>query len=145
MGITSEIPVGESFDLAGRTVGLERETGRAVFVARTPGQPPNRIVGYTVQASPVDGPPPHGGEMHPDADELLYLISGQVRVSLELADGGREVGLSAGQAMVVPRGTWHQIHVDEPGQLLNITPGPGGQARPPNGDVIDRPGPPVVP
>src|SRR5579884_1182036 len=68
MGITSEIPVGASFDLGAHTVGLERETGRAVFVARTPGRPPNRIVGYTVQSSAIDGPPPHGGEMHPDAD-----------------------------------------------------------------------------
>jgi hypothetical protein len=37
MGMTSEIPVG---GLADHTVGLERETGRAVFVARNLGQPP---------------------------------------------------------------------------------------------------------
>jgi mannose-6-phosphate isomerase-like protein (cupin superfamily) len=134
MKITSEIPVGEPFELAEQTVGLERETGRAVFVARTPGRPPNRIVGYTVQSSVLGGPPPHGGEMHPDADELLYLLSGRIRLWLELADGDREVEVVAGKAVVVPRGTWHQIYVDEPGQLLNITPGPGGQARP-------RPGP----
>lgn len=130
MGITSEIPVGQPFELAEATVGLEGGTGRAVFVARTPGRPPNRIVGYTVQSSAVTGPPPHGGEMHPDADELLYLISGRVRVKLELDTGEREVPLGAGQAVVVPRGVWHQIYVDEPGQLLNITPGPGGQSRP---------------
>jgi hypothetical protein len=29
MGMTSEIPVGEPFELADHTVGLERETGRA--------------------------------------------------------------------------------------------------------------------
>ena len=29
MGITREIPAGEPFELAGRIVGLERETGRA--------------------------------------------------------------------------------------------------------------------
>ena len=130
MGMTSEIPVGEAFDLSDRTVGLERETGRAVFVARTPGRPPHRMVGYTVQSSSLGGPPPHGGEMHPDADELLYLLSGRIRVTLELEEGDREVALGPGQAVVVPCGTWHQIHVDEPGQLLNITPGPGGHARP---------------
>jgi mannose-6-phosphate isomerase-like protein (cupin superfamily) len=68
--------------------------------------------------------------MHPDADELLYLLSGRIRVRLELEDGDRDVEVESGQAVVVPRGIWHQIHVDEPGQLLNITPGPGGQARP---------------
>ncbi len=130
MEITSEIAVGEAFELAERTVGLERETGRAVFVTRNPGGPPNRIVGYTIQSSVLGGPPPHGGEMHPDADEFLYLLSGRIRVRLELEGGDREVQVGAGQAIVVPCGTWHQIFVDEPGQLLNITPGPGGQARP---------------
>lgn len=129
MGITSEIPVGEPFEMADRTVGLERETGNAVFVARTPGRPPNRIAGYTIQASSLR-PSPHNGEMHPDADELLYLISGRMKVKLELPDGDRYVEVTAGQAIVVPRGTWHLIEADEPGQLLNITPGPGGQARP---------------
>lgn len=52
MGMTSEIPVGEPFELADHTVGLERETGRAVFVARTSGRPPNRVEGYTVQSLP---------------------------------------------------------------------------------------------
>jgi len=130
MRITSEIPVGEAFELAGRTVGLERETGRAVFVAGSPGRPPNRIPGYTVQCSTIAGPPPHGGEMHPDADELLYLLSGRVRVRLELEGGQRDLEVKGGQAVVVPCGTWHQIFVEEPGQLLNITPGPGGHARP---------------
>ena len=126
----SGIPVGTPFELDQCTVGLEREGGRAVFVTRTPGRPPNRIVGYTIQSSATGGPPPHGGELHPDGDELLYLLSGRLRLRLELADGVREVELGEGQAVVVPSGTWHQIQADEPGRLLNITPGPGGQARP---------------
>jgi mannose-6-phosphate isomerase-like protein (cupin superfamily) len=130
MTVTSEVPIGESFELADRTVGLERETGRAVFVERSPSGHPNRIVGYTIESSALGGPPPHGGEMHPDADEFLYLVSGRIRVRLELSDEDTEVELGAGQAVIVPRGTWHQIYVEEPGRLLNITPGPGGQARP---------------
>lgn len=133
MSITSEIPTGEPFVLGDHTVGLERDSGSAVFVARTPGRPPNRIRGYTIQCSDVVGPPPHGGEMHPDADELLFLLSGRVRLHLELPDGNRAVEVAAGQAVVVPRGTWHQIEVIDPGRLLNITPGPGGQARPRTG------------
>lgn len=126
----TEVPLAEPFALADRTVGLETETGRAVFVARTPGRPPNRIMGYTVQSSTVGGPQPHGGEMHPDGDELLYLLSGRIRLKLELPDGDCDVVVAGGQAVVVPQGVWHQIYVEEPGQLLNITPGPGGQARP---------------
>jgi mannose-6-phosphate isomerase-like protein (cupin superfamily) len=68
--------------------------------------------------------------MHPDADEFLYLASGRIRVQLELEDGDRETTMSPGQALVIPKGTWHQIIVDEPGQLINVTPGPGGHYRP---------------
>lgn len=64
MSMTSPIPLGEPFHLADRTVGLERETGTAVFVARTPGRPPSRITGYTIQCSTLNGPPPHA-QRHP--------------------------------------------------------------------------------
>ena len=127
---TSAVPVATTIDLSKQTVGLERESGRAVLMPPRRGGPPERITGYTVEAGFIEGEPPHGGEMHPDADELLYLISGRVEVVLELDDGERRVEVDAGQAIVVPQGTWHQIYVIEPGQLLNITPGPHGDARP---------------
>jgi hypothetical protein len=73
MGITREIPAGEPFELAGRIVGLERETGRAVLVERSSSA--WRIDGYTIESSALGGPPMHNGELHPDADELLYLLS----------------------------------------------------------------------
>jgi hypothetical protein len=75
-----DIPNGVAFNLSGRIVGLERQTGRAVLVERS-SDGPWRIDGYTVESSALGGPPPHGGEMHPDADELLYLVSGRIRVS----------------------------------------------------------------
>jgi mannose-6-phosphate isomerase-like protein (cupin superfamily) len=128
MGITREIPAGEPFELAGRIVGLERETGRAVLVERSSSM--WRIDGYTIESSALGGPPMHNGELHPDADELLYLLSGRIRVRLELEGGDREAEVRPGQALAIPRGTWHQIIVDEPGQLVNVTPGPGGQHRP---------------
>jgi uncharacterized RmlC-like cupin family protein len=128
MGITREIPAGEPFELAGRIVGLERKTGRAVLVERRSST--WRIDGYTIESSALGGPPMHNGELHPDADELLYLLSGRIRVRLELEGGDREAEVRPGQALAIPRGTWHRIIVDEPGQLINVTPGPGGQHRP---------------
>lgn len=130
MGTTTVIPVGEPFELSGRIVGLERETGRAVLVTRSTWSKPWRIDGYTIESSALGGPPVNIKEMHPDADEFLYLVSGRVRVRLELADGDREAEVAPGQCLVVPRGTWHRIIVDEPGQLINVTPGPGGQNQP---------------
>lgn len=124
-----EITQGTVFDLSQETVGLERTTGRAWFMDWGEGGPP-RIDGYTVGAPFIRGEPPHEGEMHPDADELIYLVSGRVRVRLELADGEREVPLGENEAMVIPRGVWHRILIEEPGRLVHITPGPGGEHRP---------------
>jgi mannose-6-phosphate isomerase-like protein (cupin superfamily) len=127
LGTTREIPRGSPFDLSRQYVGLDRTTGRVCFVDRGPtGRA--RIDGYTVGCTAATDSP-HGGELHPDADELLYMVSGRIEVRLELDDGDRQVELGAGQALVVPRGVWHRISLKEPGQLFNITPGPGGQHR----------------
>jgi len=129
MGIR-EVNVAEPFKLSEETVGLERSTGRARFMVwDTPGPPPH-IDGYSVGAPLLITEPPHAGEMHPDADELLYLISGRVRIQLELEDGNREVHLERDQALVVPQGVWHKIFIEEPGQLIHVTPGPGFEHRP---------------
>ena len=131
MGTRREIPTGQPFDLSAETVGLEASSGRA-WLMDWPGGGPPRIDGFTVGA-PALTPgrePPHAGEMHPDADELLYLVSGRIRVRLELADGDRDAEVVPGQALVVPRGVWHRIFIEEPGQLVHVTPGPEGQHRP---------------
>ncbi len=60
----------------------------------------------------------HGGERHLDADEVLYLISGAFRLSLELGDGRAEVPVKAGEAVIVPQGIWHRLIVDEPCHYL---------------------------
>ena len=133
-----EVPAAEPFDLAVETVGLERSTGLARLLDRPAGGPP-RIDGFTVGA-PFLIPgrePPHAGEMHPDGDELLYLVSGRVRVRLELEAGERDAEMRTGQALVVPRGVWHRIFIEESGQLVHVTPGPGGKHRP----LTDHPQP----
>jgi hypothetical protein len=126
---TTRIPIGVPFDPAQQVVGLARDTGEACFIASSAG-PPRRIDGYTVGAPIITEDPPHAGEMHPDGDELLYVVSGRFKVSLELDDEHRDVDMGSGQALVVPRGVWHVVAVQEPGQLIHITPGPGGDHRP---------------
>ena len=70
--------------------------------------PPRRIDGYTIGAIPnIDGPGPHGGEIHPDGDEFLYVVSGTMELILDDGDE-RAVGvetriqLRSGEAYVVP-------------------------------------------
>jgi mannose-6-phosphate isomerase-like protein (cupin superfamily) len=69
-------------------------------------------------------------EMHPEADEVLFLVSGAIDVMLE--DGGveRVIALEAGQAAIVPRGAWHRLVMRRPGKLLFINSRRGMQGRP---------------
>ena len=129
--ITTEIEPGQRIDPTHQVLGIDRMTRRAVLVEQEPGRPPRRIDGVTIGAPLLTGDAPHDGEVHPDGDEVLYLISGAVSVRLELAGGDQHIDLAAGDALVVPRGVWHKITMKELGQLLHITPGPGGDARVP--------------
>ena len=67
-----------------------------------------------------------GWEMHPNGDEIVCLLSGQVTFVLDLAQGRREVLLdTSGAFVLVPRGTWHTARTDEPSRMLFITAGEG--------------------
>lgn len=118
-----------SFDLTSLTVALDRD-GTATPLGNRPGPPPN-VDGLTIGAPLMTREPPHGGEMHPDGDELLYVISGKVTVVLEDEDPPRRVELLPGKAVIVPRDVWHRVLLAEPSQVFHITPGPGGEHRPP--------------
>jgi mannose-6-phosphate isomerase-like protein (cupin superfamily) len=130
MSTTHEIEPGRPIDLSCEVVGLDGSDRRARLVEQIGGRPPERIDGFTVGAPMLTGDAPHGGEMHPDGDELLYLVSGAITVRLELPEGARTVDMGAGDALVVPQGTWHRIKLREPGRLVHITPGPHGDHRP---------------
>ena len=72
---------------------------------------------------------PHRGEVHPDGDEILYVVSGSLRVTWE-SEPDASIELHAGEACIVPKGEWHRVHVLEKTQLIHITPGPHGDHRP---------------
>jgi mannose-6-phosphate isomerase-like protein (cupin superfamily) len=126
---TKEIEPGRRIDLAHEVVGLGGSDRVARLVEQQPGRPPQRIDGFTIGAPRIVQDAPHDGEMHPDGDELLYLISGAAIVTLELADGDRVVELGAGEAVVVPKGVWHKLTMQQPYHLIHVTPGPHGDAR----------------
>jgi mannose-6-phosphate isomerase-like protein (cupin superfamily) len=118
----------------GKVADIARDSSIS-FRTTSPG-PPQRIDGYTIGAIPnLDGPELHGGEVHPDGDEFLYLVHGSAELILD--DGDKEtvgvettVAMSAGDAYVVPRGVWHRMRVLEPSYLIHVTPGPHGGHRP---------------
>jgi mannose-6-phosphate isomerase-like protein (cupin superfamily) len=118
----------------GNVANIARD-GTIAITSAPPG-PPRRIDGYTIGAIPnIDGPGPHGGEVHPDGDEFLYVVSGTMELILD--DGDEEavgvetsVLLRPGDAYVVPRGVWHRLESIEPSYLIHVTPGPNGGHRP---------------
>ena len=122
MSTTHEIEPGRRIDLSFEVVGLDRSDRRARLVEQQSGRPPQRIDGFTVGAPMLTGDEYHAGEVHPDGDELLYLVSGAITVRLELPGGDRTVDVAAGETLVVPKGTWHRITMREPGRLIHITP-----------------------
>ncbi len=124
----------DSVNFAGKVARLWRND--TVGIEDAPPGPPKRIDGYTIGAvTVVEGTGPHLGEMHPDGDEFLHVVSGTMELILDDGDVvaiGAEtvVVLRAGDACVVPRGMWHRLVAVEPSYLVHVTPGPKGAARP---------------
>ena len=69
-------------------------------------------------------------EMHPEGDEIVYLVSGAIDLVLQHGERDEAIALEAGEAVIVPRGTWHTARVRVPGHALHITPGAGTEHRP---------------
>lgn len=69
-------------------------------------------------------------EMHPNGDEVVCLLSGQVTFILDHEEGNLAIELNeSGSFVVVPKGTWHTVKVRERSTMLFITAGEGTQHR----------------
>lgn len=95
---------------------------------RKPGMP-QRMDGMTIGIVTMTEDAPHGGEVHPDGDEILYVIYGRIRITCD-SEPDAELILGPGQACIVPRGEWHKVSILEKTQLIHVTPGPNGDHRP---------------
>jgi mannose-6-phosphate isomerase-like protein (cupin superfamily) len=69
-------------------------------------------------------------EMHPAGDEILFMLEGGATFVLDFPDAWKEIVLTAGRLLVIPKGVWHTAKVREPSRLLAITAGLGTQHRP---------------
>ena len=115
------------FDPSIQTVGLNRNLSASIVPARP--DPPEPVDGVTIGVVTMTENSPHDGEMHPDGDEVLYLISGRARVTIETAPV-EEFEMAPGDGLNDPKGVWHRVHILEPSQIVFVTPGPGGEYRP---------------
>jgi mannose-6-phosphate isomerase-like protein (cupin superfamily) len=68
-------------------------------------------------------------EMHPNGDELVFCVNGQMTLHQEIEGAVRTVTLRAGEAVINPPGAWHTADVDAPVTAVFITAGTGTQVR----------------
>lgn len=109
------------------TVGLDHALDASILPQDS--GPPAQIDGVTFGVATMSQNPPHGGEMHPDGDEVLYLISGRANVVF-LDNPAGDMELRPGNGVIVPKGTWHRVDIVEPCQIVYVTPGPNKEIRP---------------
>jgi mannose-6-phosphate isomerase-like protein (cupin superfamily) len=69
-------------------------------------------------------------EMHPEADEFVYLLSGEAIFQLQGKGGTTSIPLRDRGALVIPRGVWHTAKVLAASRMLFVTLGAGTQHRP---------------
>lgn len=115
------------FDAANHNVGLSRNLEATVHSAQA--DPGPRVEGVMIGMVTMTENSPHDGEMHPDGDEVLYLASGRVRVTIEL-EPVEVFEMKPGDGAVVPKRVWHKVDILEPSCIFFATPGPNGEYRP---------------
>lgn len=69
-------------------------------------------------------------EMHPNGDEFVYLLDGDIEFHLERPEGMQVQCIQGRGAVVVPRGVWHTAKVARPSRMFFITRGAGTEHRP---------------
>lgn len=70
-------------------------------------------------------------EMHPNGDEVVIGITGQLTLHQEAADGAvTKVTLRPGEYAINPAGVWHTADAEGEASALFITAGQGTQHRP---------------
>jgi mannose-6-phosphate isomerase-like protein (cupin superfamily) len=90
---------------------------------------PSRIVGTLNQCLlgavrfSAQGP----WERHPDGDELLHVLEGEIDLTILAPEGRVEVTVGEGSVFVVPRGLWHRSRPRGVAAMLFATPTRNGE------------------
>jgi len=61
-------------------------------------------------------------ERHPDGDELLYVLEGELEMTLLRESTSEQASLNPGSLFVVPKGVWHRPYAKTDVRLLYVTP-----------------------
>lgn len=122
----ASLPNIRSFDAVTEVVALN--PGFAATLLPAQADPMIPVDGATLGVASMTQSAPHNGECHHDGDEVLYVISGQVKV--RFPDGEfASMALHPGDGCIVPASIWHCVDVVSPCQILYVTPGPNNEWR----------------
>lgn len=94
------------------------------IAAHCPTDAPGRLV--SIAASPSDW---EVWEVHPAGDEVVIVLEGHARFTLDHGDRHEVVELKAGDAVINPAGVPHTADALTPFVALYITPAPGTEHR----------------
>lgn len=61
-------------------------------------------------------------EIHRDSDELLYVLNGEMELTVVGDDGPETVGVSDGMIVIIPKGRWHRPVAKTLVTLFSATP-----------------------
>lgn len=118
-------PLGAYFaQLGGEADCLPVEVDAAFWETGVQALPPGRLVSMFESATDWQV-----WEMHPQGEEMIIQIEGELVLVLEQDGGEVRVALRAGEFAVVPKGVWHTADVPAKGRAIYITPGEGTQSR----------------
>lgn len=76
----------------------------------------------TLSLMRYSGQPPW--ELHPNGDELLHVLEGEIDVVVLTDSGSFQVPVRAGSIFVVPQGLWHRPAARSEVTLFSATPRP---------------------
>lgn len=69
-------------------------------------------------------------EMHPNGEEIVFLLSGAMDLILEKDEVREKIELRQKGLIIIPRATWHTAKVLETSKMLVITLGKDTQVKP---------------
>lgn len=70
-------------------------------------------------------------EIHPEGDEIVYLLSGKTEILLEKDTKIETLEVSEpGSYIIIPKNTWHRAKTKVPTTMIFITPGQNTKNKP---------------
>ena len=116
-----------------KVISLPEALQKVEFVGnRTPESTDEQLAGAFAELAPYRDGAIYVGhyagnsewERHPQGDEIVYVLDGEVHLFLLTEGGEQEHRMRSGELLVVPMNTWHRFEVPTGVRVFTATPQP---------------------